>query len=300
MQYADFAHWQHALVESGALGEQLAYWERQLGGELPALQLPSDYERPTRPTFGGATLDFELPAALYEELRALSRRQGCTLFMTLLAAFKGLLHAYTGQTDILVGTDIANRNRLETEGLIGFFVNMLVLRTNLSGDPSFVELIGRVRETALEAYTHQDVPFDTLVNALRVERKGHLNPLFQTVFVLQNTPLGALRLTGLTITDFEVSNRLAHLDLVCSLQETGGRLIGALHYSTELFEEETVSRLLSSYRELLETMTADPSKRLSETRRSAGPSGEAYTLQNFEIKLSREQLASLLQDSNEP
>ena len=301
VQYADFALWQHETHASGGLREQLEYWKRQLGGELPALVLPFDRERPARPTHRGATRRIELPAELSEELRKLSRREGCTLFMTLLAAFESVLHGYSGQTDIIVGTDVANRNRLETEGLIGFFVNLLALRTDLSGDPSFRELMRRVRETALAAYAHQDVPFDTVVNALRVERKGNLNPLFQTVFVLQNAPLRALELPGLSLTGFEFENRIAPLDLVFALYEEDERLTGAIQYSTELFDPQTVEQMLGRYRELLESVAANPDQRLSDLGLRSEPEGATYTLPDFpEVKLSREQLASLLSEPNEP
>ncbi|HEY0174085.1 MAG TPA: amino acid adenylation domain-containing protein [Pyrinomonadaceae bacterium] len=301
VQYADFAKWQHELVEGGALSEQLAYWKRQLADAPPPLELPFDRERPARPTFGGATLDFDLPAATCDALRQLSRREGVTLYMALLAGFKALLHRYTGREDVTVGAAIANRNHPGVEGLIGFFVNMLAMRTDLSGDPTFRALLGRVRETALGAYAHQDVPFDTLVNALRVERQGAVNPLFQTLFILQNAPLEALELAGLTLTNFEVANPLAHLDLIFSLQETDGRLTGLIQYSTELFEEETVAQLLSGYRELLEVVAADPEKRLSELGVSARPSDDPFTLRDLpEVKLSLEQLAGLLQEFDEP
>ncbi|MET0622646.1 MAG: condensation domain-containing protein, partial [Pyrinomonadaceae bacterium] len=301
IQYADFAKWQHELVEGGALSEQLAYWKRQLADAPPPLELPFDRERPARPTFGGATLDFELPAATYNALQELSRREGVTLYMALLAGFKALLHRYTGREDVTVGAAIANRNQPGVEGLIGFFVNMLVMRTDLSGDPTFRGLLARVRETALGAYAHQDVPFDTLVSALRVERQGAVNPLFQTLFILQNAPLEALELTGLTLTNFEVTNPLAHLDLIFSLQETDGRLAGIIQYSTELFDEETVARLLSGYREILEVVAADPEKRLSELGVSAAAADDDFTLRDLpEVRLNREQLASLLQDFDEP
>jgi amino acid adenylation domain-containing protein/FkbM family methyltransferase len=301
LQYADFALWQHELHASEGLRKQLEYWKRQLDGASPALALPFDYERPPHPTFDGATRRIDLPSELYQELRKLSRREGCTLFMTLLAAFESVLHGYSAQTDMIVGTDVANRNRLETEGLIGFFVNLLVLRTDLSGNPSFRELMGRVRETALAAYTHQDVPFDTVVNALRVERKGNLNPLFQTVFVLQNAPLQALELTGLTLTNFEFENRVAPLDLVFALYETDERLSGAIQYSTELFDPETIERMLNRYRELLESVAANPDQRLTDLGLHFEPESDIYTLPDFpEVKLNRKQLASLLEQSNEP
>ncbi|MFB3092706.1 MAG: condensation domain-containing protein, partial [Dehalococcoidia bacterium] len=187
IQYADFALWQRQWLQGEELESQLAYWKEQLDGIPPVLELPTDRPRPAVETFRGAQQFLLLPDALTRSLKALSQREEVTLFMTLLAAFQTLLHRYTGQDDILVGFPIANRNRAEIEGLIGFFVNTLVLRTDLSGEPTFRELLGRVREVALDAYTHQDLPFEKLVAELHPERDISRNPLFQVIFQLFNT-----------------------------------------------------------------------------------------------------------------
>ncbi|HEY0601559.1 MAG TPA: amino acid adenylation domain-containing protein, partial [Herpetosiphonaceae bacterium] len=202
IQYADYALWQRQWLAPGAAGgvfeQQLSYWKRQLA-DLPTLDLPSDRPRPPVQSFKGAALRFELPAALTEELRALSRREGVTLFMTLLAAFKILLARYSGQDDIVVGTPIAGRNRAETENLIGFFVNTLVLRTDLSGNPSVRTLLKRVQEGALDAYAHQDLPFELIVDQVQPERDMSRNPLFQVLFALQNMPMRTIELPDLTL-----------------------------------------------------------------------------------------------------
>ncbi|WP_414590177.1 condensation domain-containing protein, partial [Scytonema sp. PCC 10023] len=220
IQYADFATWQRQWLQGEVLENQFAYWQQQLGGDFPVLQLPTDRPRPAVQTFRGASQFLELPKNLTEALKALSRREGVTLFITLLSAFKVLLYRYTGQDDIVVGTDIANRNRSEIEPLIGFFVNQLVLRTNISGEPSFAELCNRVRETALSAYAHQDLPFEKLVQVVHPERDPSRSPIFQTKFVLQNAPMETLELPGLTLTPVEMASVTAKFDLTVSMQET--------------------------------------------------------------------------------
>ena len=197
IQYADFAHWQQQWLQGDRLATHLAYWRQQLANVSP-LQLATDWPRPALQTFRGARHPLAISAALLQALHDLSRRHGVTLFMTLLAAFQLLLHRYTDQDDIVVGSLIANRNRVETEGLIGFFVNTLVLRTDLSGNPSFRELLDRVREVALGAYSHQDLPFEKLLEALQPPRDLSRTPLFQVLFVLQNTPRQPPELLGLT------------------------------------------------------------------------------------------------------
>ena len=191
IQYADYAVWQRNWLQGEVLEQQLAYWKQQLKGAPPVLLLPTDRPRPAKPTFRGAIHRFLLPASLAEAIRALSRQQGGTAFMTMLAAFQTLILHYTQQPDIVLGTDLANRTTVQTEALIGFFVNLLALRTDLSGDPTFAELLGRVREVALGAYAHQDVPFDKLVEELQPERSLSHNPLVQVLFVQQNTPRAA-------------------------------------------------------------------------------------------------------------
>ncbi|MEW5861420.1 MAG: condensation domain-containing protein, partial [Cyanobacteriota bacterium] len=196
LQYADFAHWQREWLQGEVLETQLAYWRQQLNG-ISVLNLPVDRPKPAVASYRGATQSLELPKKLSDALQTLSQQEGATLFMTLLAAFQILLYRYTHQEDIAVGSPIANRNRSEIEGLIGFFVNSLVLRTDLSGNPTFRELLGRVRQVTLGAYSHQDLPFEKLVEELHPERNLNIHPLFQVVFGFENTPMSALELPGL-------------------------------------------------------------------------------------------------------
>ncbi|MHC5724569.1 MAG: condensation domain-containing protein, partial [Nostoc sp.] len=187
-QYADFAIWQRECLLGEVLESQLAYWKQQLGGKLPILELPTDRPRPPVQTYRGARQSLNLPNNLSDALKSLSQQSGVTLFVTLLAAFKTLLYRYTGQEDIIVGSAIANRNQLEVKGLIGLFANNLVMRTNLSENPSFRELLGRVQEVVLSAYSHQDLPFEKLVEELQPERNLSHSPLFQVMFAFHNTP----------------------------------------------------------------------------------------------------------------
>lgn len=264
IQYADFASWQRRRLTGTRLEEQLAYWKRQLSGQLPLLALPADLPRPPVQTFRGATLQFQLPEQLGERLAGLSRRHDATLFMTLLAAFHALLCRYTGQTDILVGTPVANRARPEVEGLIGCFVNTLVLRSDLSGNPTFTDLLGRVREVTLEAYAHQDLPFETLVEELQPERSLSHATLFGVMFVLQNAPPPSLNLTGLRVQPLRVENGTAKLDLTLSIGEAGGRLEGTIEYNTDLFHRATIERMIGHFVQILEGVVAHPGQRLSE------------------------------------
>src|SRR6185295_13533602 len=264
LQYADFAVWQRGWLQGAVLEQQLAYWREQLGGRLPVLELPGDRARPALQSYGGANYSFRLRKELSAGLKELSQREGVTLFMTLLAGFQSLLFRYTGQEEIVVGTPIANRNRGEVEGLIGFFVNTLVLRTKLTGELSFRELLGRVRETALGAYTHQNVPFEQLVEELRPERDLSHTPLFQVLFVLQNTAPQGLELPGLSLAVEAVESVTAKFDLTLSLAEGEGGLGASLEYNTDLFEARTMERLACHFEMLLEGMVADPGQRLSE------------------------------------
>jgi non-ribosomal peptide synthetase component F len=244
LQYADFAVWQREWLQGAVLEEQLGYWREQLGGRLAVLELPGDRPRPAVQSYRGANYSFRLSRELSAGLRELSQREGVTLFMTLLAGFQSLLGRYTGQEEIVVGTPIANRTREEVEGLIGFFVNTLVLRTDLSGGVSFRQLLGRVRETALGAYTHQDVPFEQLVEELRPERDLSHTPLFQVMFVLQNTPLQqGLELPGLRLAVQAVESVTAKFDLTLSMAEGDGELGATFEYNTDLFEAGTMARL---------------------------------------------------------
>jgi aspartate racemase len=263
IQYADFAVWQREWLQGEVLEAQLAYWKRQLGESLPVLQLPTDHPRPATQTFRGARQSLMLPQHVSEGLEALSRQEGVTLFMALLAAFKTLLYRYTGQEDIAVGSPLASRNRSEIEGLIGFFVNTLVLRSDLSGTPTFRELLERTRKVALDAYAHQDMPFEKLVEEIQPERDLSHNPLFQVMFILQNTPGRTLELPGLAVSDLEVDNGTAKFDLTLSIVEGVEGLKATFEYNTDLFDEATVTRMAGHFRVLLEGIVADPDRRLS-------------------------------------
>jgi len=248
------------------LERELDYWRRELGTELTTLNLPTDRPRPAVQTFRGARLGFGLSAAVSGALRGVSRQEGVTLFMTLLAAFQTLLAYHSGLDDIAVGTDVANRTRVETEGLIGFFVNQLVLRTDVSGDPSFRELLGRVREVCLGAYAHQDLPFEQVVEAVQPQRDLSRNPLFQIMFVLQNTPIPTLELPGLVLTPIEFDVGMTRFDMTLYLLETEQGLRGTVTYSTDLFESATINRLIRHLENLLSMIVAQPEARLGELK----------------------------------
>jgi amino acid adenylation domain-containing protein len=263
IQYADYALTQQEWLQGAVLERELGYWKAQFRDLPPPLQLPIDRPRPSAPSHAGARVRFKLEPELRERLEELSRSQGATLFMTLLAAFEVLLAQYSGQDDIVVGTPIAGRTRPETEGLIGCFVNTLALRTDLSDDPTFRELVGRVREVALGAYAHQELPFERLVEELQPVRDGSQAPLFNVMFVLQNVPRSERRLRGVTMRHIELDKGTAKFDLSLGLAERAGGLSGVLSYSTDLFNRETIDRLAGHYRELLAAMVKEPDRRLS-------------------------------------
>jgi amino acid adenylation domain-containing protein/non-ribosomal peptide synthase protein (TIGR01720 family) len=258
LQYSDFTLWQHSWLQGAMLEAQLTYWKEQLGGNLPPLELPTDRPRPPLQSFRGACQSLVLPQHLTEAIKALSRQEGVTLFMTLLAAFNTLLYRYTGQEDLLIGTPIAGRTRIETEALIGFFVNTLVLRTNMGGNPTFRELLVKVREAALDAYDHQHLPFEKLVDELLVERSPSQAPLVQVMFALQNAPRPALKLPGLTLDQMEIESRTAKYDLALAMRDTERGLKGTLEYATDLFNHATISRMLGHFQTLLEGIVAHP------------------------------------------
>ncbi|HEU5133299.1 MAG TPA: condensation domain-containing protein, partial [Pyrinomonadaceae bacterium] len=264
VQYADFANWQNELLQPGSelLESQLAYWKEQLR-DVPDLDLPTDRPRPAVYDPRGAIMPFELSPELSREVKMLSCREGVTLYMALLAAFDMLLYSQSGQDDIVVGTAIANRTHIETEKLIGFFVNMLVMRTDLSGDPTFRELLQRVREVTLGAYSHQDVPLAKIVGELQVKRDVSRNPLFQVVFLLQNASTQTLELPGLKLSPFEFRVTTAPFDMILSLNEIGDHLRGSVTYNTALFDEQTIERLFIDYENVLERVVADPNQPLS-------------------------------------
>lgn len=263
IQYPDFAVWKRAWLTGERLEKQVAYWKRKLEGAPPLLNLPTDRPRSAIATYAGGITEIAVPRSVAMQLRALSHATGTTLFMTLLAAFKVLLSRYCGQDDIVVGTPVANRSRSELEGLIGFFVNTLVLRTDLSGDPDFRELLTRVRETALGAYDHQDLPFEKLVEELQPERSMSHSPLFQVLFVMQNAPKEALQFSGLTLNRFNIDKVTSKFDLHLSVRETPDGLRVWAEYSTELFDAHTIDRMLEHYVVLLGGIGEHPDQPVS-------------------------------------
>jgi amino acid adenylation domain-containing protein len=275
VQYADFSRWQREWLQGEVLRTQLDYWKGQLGGALPVLHLPGLKPRPAVQTYCGARHQTTFPASTAEALKALSKRESATLFMTLLAAFKTLLYRYTWQENILVGSPIANRNRVEIEGLIGFFVNTLVLRTDLSGDPRFTDLLGRVREVTLGAYTHQDLPFEKLVEHLQPERNLSQSPLFQVVFALQNAPVPALNLPGLAAGRLDIDSGTTHFDLTVVMEDTAEGLVASVEYSTDLFDESYVERMMERFGTILEEVARHPETRLVDIPLAPGGEQEA-------------------------
>ncbi|MEH2041494.1 non-ribosomal peptide synthetase [Nostoc sp.] len=276
LQYADFAHWQREWLQGEVLQTQLAYWREQLN-DISILHLPTDKPRPAIQSYQGSTQFLELPLKLIDALEKLSQQEGVTLFMTLLAAFKTLLYRYTHQEDIAVGSPIANRNRSEIEGIIGFFVNSLVLRSNLSGNPTFRELLGRVREVTLGAYSHQDLPFEKLVEELHPERNLSHHPLFQVVFGFQNAPMSALELPGLVPSFLNIDLKKTRFDLELHLWKCsedfrslwGGNweysegFRGVIVYNTDLFHKATISRMVEHFKTLLSAIVANPEERIA-------------------------------------
>jgi Condensation domain len=270
IQYADFAHWQHQWRRSEAMASQLAYWQQQLRAPLPVLELPTDRPR-------GATLSFRterqtlvLPEELSAAIKHLSRRQGNTLFMTLLAAFKVLLYSYTGQDDLCIGTLVANRQRQEVEGLIGLFVNTVLLRTDLSGNPTFREVLRRVRETTLAAYAHQELPFEDLVQTLERERHLQRRSLCQVMFVLQNAIWQPPQLSDLTLSLIGADESTGEpgltattCDIVLHVWDKPQGLAGACIYKTILFDAATINQMLEDFQRVLEAIVVQPEQPLS-------------------------------------
>jgi non-ribosomal peptide synthetase component F len=263
IQFADFAVWQQEVMQGEVLEKELAYWRRQLDG-VPPLGLPTDRPRPAVLTYRGSQSPLSLGQDLTQRLKSLSQRAGATLFMTLLAAWQALLHRYTDQDDMASGLATANRNDLDTEKLIGFFVNMLVLRTDLSGNPTFMELLDRVREVCLQAYAHQHLPFEKLVEQLKPQRELSRTPFFQVVIQMLNPAKPELQVSGLKITAMEIESGMPHFDLILSFSESQQQLTGVLEYNSELFDETRILRMLDHYQILLAEIAADPNQRLCE------------------------------------
>ncbi len=262
IQYPDFAAWQREWLQGDVLAEQLAYWKKQLQGAPAALELPTDRPRPPIQTYRGLRYTFALPKQLSDALKALSGREGITLYMTLVAAFNALLYRYTGQEDVLAGTTTGGRQQPGVQKLMGFFLNTLVLRTNLSGNPTFRELLQRVREVALEAHAHQDLPFEYLVKELQPERNLAQNPLIQVMLSLE-PPLPALP-SGWTMTLTDVDTRTSKFDLSLELDDRPEGLVGWFEYSTDLFDATTIERMAGHWQTLLQAIVDAPELRLSE------------------------------------
>ncbi|HEU5383401.1 MAG TPA: amino acid adenylation domain-containing protein [Ktedonobacteraceae bacterium] len=262
IQYADYAVWQREWQEK-IFDTQLHYWKQQLAGVPAVLELPTDHPRPPVQSYQGALYFFTLPEKLSQAIGVLSRQEESTLFMTLLAAFQVLLARYAGNSDIVVGSPIVNRNRVEVEEVIGFFVNMLALRSDLVGNPTFREMLGRVRKVVIDAYAHVDLPFDKLVDALQTRRDPSYAPLFQVMFALQNVSSVNLKLSGLNVIPINKTSKTAKYDLSL-IMSAGKELTGVIEYSTDLFEEETIIRLVAHFQTLLEGIVASPNLPLSD------------------------------------
>ncbi|MCY7297023.1 non-ribosomal peptide synthetase, partial [Alteromonas sp. a30] len=277
IQYADYAHWQREWFTGDTREAQMNYWKKQLAGLEPVSPVPADKPRPALRSYRGAVLNQSIPQDVVDALNTLSQREGVTLYMTLLAAFNVLLHRYSGQTDIAVGTPIANRNRAEIENLIGFFVNTLVMRSNVSGNPCFSDLLSRVRRMAMDAYANQDVPFDYLVEQLQPTRSTSYSPFFQVMFVLQNMPSYPMADDALQVEEFAFEQRTAKFDLTFNLFEKGDGMSCELEYNTDLFDEATIARLFEHYLALLKGIIADPHAHISsyELPTSEQPSSNA-------------------------
>ncbi|HET7483366.1 MAG TPA: condensation domain-containing protein, partial [Actinomycetota bacterium] len=263
IQYADFAAWQKEYLSGDRLAREVEYWRDRLAGAPALLELPADRPRPPIQTFDGAAVTFDVSKATTDGLRAIASERSATLFMVLLAAFDVLLLRYTGRDDLTVATPVAGRTRSETEELIGFFVNTLVLRSDLSGDPSFADLVDRTREVALEAYGHQDLPFEKLVEELNPERDLSHLPLAQVMFVLQNASAPAAGFAGVDPSPIELEVDMAPYDLTLEVTEIGQGLRGSFIYNTDLFDRETAEQMSRHFVTLLEGLVRDPSTSLS-------------------------------------
>jgi hypothetical protein len=260
-QYADYTLWQRERLRGEILENQMAYWRRQLGGNLPVLEMPTDKPRPRVPTFNGADSPLHIPEPLAARLRALSRRQRCTLFMTLLAAFKTLLHKYTGQQDIIVGCPFANRDRTELESLIGCFTNSIALRTDMSGNPQFAELLGRVRKTTLEAYNNRELPLALVLKETHPQIDWRLKSLYRVVFAFQNVPEQNIELPELAISRLRLPRKTAQYDIVLTIFESGA-LGGIFIYNTDLFTPQTVDAMIRDFQSILESVVENPEERI--------------------------------------
>ncbi|MEE8584609.1 MAG: amino acid adenylation domain-containing protein, partial [Acidobacteriota bacterium] len=265
VQYADYALWQRAALRAESRQRQIEYWKRRFEGALPLLPLPADRPRPPLQSFRGGRVFLDLPRSLTERIKDLSASRNATLFMTLMAAYQTLLFRCTGETDILVGTPMANRNRVELENLLGLFVNTLVIRTaGFKHNPPFTELLAQVREATLEGLSNHEVPFERVVDELKVERDTSRNPVFQALFAFQNVPIPRLVAEGLTLKRYEFRETTARLDLELDMQEMPGGFVGWIGYNADLFDRTSVQRIARSFQVLLRSIADDPEKRVGE------------------------------------
>ncbi|MEL6813705.1 MAG: amino acid adenylation domain-containing protein [Cyanobacteria bacterium J06598_3] len=262
LQYPDFANWQREWLQGEVLDTQLSYWQQQMEGAPPLLELPSDRPRPPVHQFQGQSCSFEVPANLTAQLKTLAQETNTTLFMVLEGALAVLLYRLSHQEDVVIGSPIANRSRKALEPLIGFFVNTLLLRNDCSGNPTFKDFLTRVQQTAIAAYEHQDVPFEQLVDALKTERTLSYTPLFQVMFALQNAPMGAMTLADLTVTPLPLENPTAKFDITLNMAENDGILTGLWEYNTALFDQTTAERMVSQFQTLLTGITNNPDQPL--------------------------------------
>jgi amino acid adenylation domain-containing protein len=285
IQYADFAQWQREWLQGDVLDAQMAFWRKQLANIPSSMALPTDYSRQNFQGYRGASQFRQFSDQTYEDLKTLSRKEGVTFFVTLLTAFNVLLHKYTRQNDLVVGSPVAGRNLIESEGLIGFFANTLLLRSDLSGNPTFRELLERVRELTLNAYMNQDLPFDKLVEELQPQRQANYMPLAQVQFSLQNATQ-VVEVHGLRMSRLTIDKGAAMFDLVLNMSETPGGLAGTMEYSTDLFDATTINRMLAGYEMLLDAVVARPDASLSE-------------LEGMLIKMDQQQIATEAKERQE-
>lgn len=287
IQYADFAYWQRQELQQEVLQTQLNYWKQQLSGKISVLELPTDKRRPVIQTFAGKKHNLALPKHLSVAVKNLSQAEGVTLFMTLLTVFETLLYSWSNQEDIIVGTPVIGRYHAETQKLIGFFINTLVLRTDLSGNPTFRELLKRVKEVVVEAYDHQDVPFEKLVEELQPKRNLSYNPLFQVMFILQNTSIPSIQLPELTWEPQEIDNETSKFDFKLNIWESSVGFEGSFEYKTDLFESTTISRIASNFEVLLQAIISQPDISLQEL------TALVTTAEKEQILLQKQELATI-------
>jgi amino acid adenylation domain-containing protein len=298
IQYADFAYWQRQWLKGDVLEQQLSYWRRQLAG-APTVELPATKPRPAIPTFRAAIQQVELSREVTEGLKALGRQTGVTLFMSLLAAFDVLLYRYGGQTDLPVATSVANRNQFETEALIGFFVNTLVLRADLSGDPTFIEVLQRVREVSLEAYAHQALPYEKLIEGLQADRRQNHALLSPVTFVLNNMVVDKWELHGLSLGTSHDENKTGKADLLLTMWETNDGMQGFFKYNTDIFEDSTIAKMVEHFQTLIQNLLADPQQRLSDSSFLTEDETMGLTCADFpESGLSQKDFESLILQLN--